>query len=145
MGKFFVFGVAILSLILCGFQVYGQELGEEELKIFYEEVAWELNMVQDTQEEGMPEAKEAEKIREFASQYGLTREQLEDIMARGYNMPLTSREQEVASELKQTISALGASPLPNDVVGICRELADKYGMSFGQVGSIYGRSMEEPS
>ncbi len=131
MTKKCILNTLILSLFLCLPLAYCQELTSNELKIFYDATEYQLK----AQASGSGNL----SAQDFASQYGLTEEQLEDVMTRGWGIPLNATEEEVADELKKRLSSPGGENMTPDDMNIMKELANKYSMSLGQVGSIFIR------
>ena len=127
-----ILSALILSLFLYLPLAYCQELTSNELKIFYDASEYSLKaQIEGNNSDSLPQ--------DFASQYGLTEEQLEDVMIRGWGIPLNATEEEVADELKKRLSGPKGEQMTPDDMDIMKELADKYGMSLGQVGSIFVR------
>lgn len=128
-----ILGALILSLFLCLTLAYCQDLTSNELKIFYDAVEYELK----AQIDGNNSDSLAQ---DFASQYGLTEDELADIMVEGYRIPLNATEEKVADELKKRLSnPRGEKTMSSDDMNIMKELANRYGMMLGQVGSIFIR------
>ena len=132
MKKRWILSALILSLFLCLPLAYCQELTSNELKIFYDATEYQLK----AQIDGNNSDSLAQ---DFASQYGLTEDGLADLMAEGYRMPLNATEEMVADELKKRLSSPRGEQMTPDDMNIMKELADKYGMMLGQVGSIFIR------
>ncbi len=131
MKKKWILSILILSLFLCLPSAYCQALTSNELKIFYDATEYQLK----AQVSGSGDL----SAQNFASQYGLTEEQLEDVMVRGWGIPLNATEKEVAEELKRRLSSPSGEKMTPDDMNIMKELANKYGMSLGQVGTIFIR------
>lgn len=138
MKKKWILSVLILSLFLCPPLAYCQELTSNELKIFYDAAEYEINIAEqvlagnDVSLDSLPG--------EFASRYGLTDEGVRDLVDRGERMPLTSTEEQVARELRERLSnPNGEEMYSADNIRVMKELANKYGMPLGQVGSIIVR------
>ncbi|MBM3249315.1 MAG: hypothetical protein FJZ09_00505 [Candidatus Omnitrophica bacterium] len=129
-----LFGLPVLTLILCLSLAYCQELTEKEKQVFYEVVEWEMESAADMSDE---EAEDA--ARGIAAKHGISYEQLQDVMTRGYNMPLTAQEEKVADEIKKRLSACGEYPETDILVKVCSEAAAKYRMPTGQAVSTYFR------
>ena len=128
-----ILSVLILSLFLCLPLAYCRELTSNELKIFYDAAEYQLKAQIDGNNSDS-------LTQDFASQYGLTEDELADIMVEGYRIPLNAAEKEVAEELKRRLSSpRGEDIMTQDDINIMKELADKYAMSLGQVGSIFIR------
>ena len=128
-----ILSVLILSLFLCLPLAYCRELTSNELKIFYDAAEYQLK----AQTSGNNSDSLAQ---DFASQYGLTEDELADLMTEGYRIPLNATEEQVAEELKKRLSSpRGEKMMTSDDMNIMKELANKYGMSLGQVGSIFMR------
>lgn len=117
---------------------YCQQLTDKEKEIFYQVVEWEMKLP-----EGLPREEAENAGRKIATDLGITYEQLQDIMQRGYSAPLDEREEEVAQELENMLSVYGEYPPMDKIAGASSELAAKYRMTVGQVESIYFRSGEE--
>ncbi len=137
MKKKYILITLILSLSLCLPLAYCQELTDQELKIFYDAAEYEVSIAEqvlagdDVSLDSLPKG--------FASRYGLTDEELTDLVDRGSRMPLSAKEEEVADELEKRISVSIEKERTLDDINIMKELANKYGMSIGQVGSIFIR------
>ena len=128
-----ILGALILSLFLCLPLAYCQELTSNELKIFYDAV----ECIVKAQVDGNNSDSVAQ---DFASQYGLAEDELADIMVEGYRIPLNATEEKVAVELKKRLSnPRGEKMMSSDDMNIMKELANKYGLSLGQAGSIFIR------
>jgi hypothetical protein len=127
-----ILSIVILSLFLYLPFAYCQELTSNELKIFYDAVEYQLK----AQVDGNSSDSLAQ---DFASQYGLAEDELADIMVEGYRIPLSATEERVADELKKRLSSPKGEQMTPDDMNIMKELANQYGMSLGQVGSIFIR------
>ncbi len=129
--------VLILSLFLCLPLAYCQELTSDELKIFYDAAEYEISIAEQVLA-GDDDA--IAKAEGFASRYGLTYEELTDLVDRGSGMSLTATEEQVARELRERLSdPKGEEMHSADDIRVMKELANKYGMPLGQVGSILVR------
>lgn len=133
-----ILSIVFLSLFLCLPLAYCQELTSNELKIFYDAAEYEINIAEqvlagnNVSLDSLPGG--------FASRYGLTDEGLTDLVDRGERMPLTSTEEQVARELRERLSnPTGEEMHSADDIRVMKELANKYGMPLGQVGSIIVR------
>ena len=127
-----ILGALILSLFLCLPLAYCQELTSKEAKIFYDAV----ECIVKAQVDGNNSDSVAQ---DFASQYGLAEDELADIMVEGYRIPLNATEEKVAVELKKRLSNPRGEKMTPDDMNIMKELANKYGLRLGQVGSIFIR------
>jgi len=127
-----ILSIVFLSLFLCLPLAYCRELTSNDLKIFYDAVEYQLKaQIGGNNSDSLAQ--------DFTSQYGLTEDELADIMVEGYRIPLSATEEKVADELKKRLSSPGGEKMTPDDMNIMKELAGKYGMSLGQVGSIFIR------
>lgn len=117
---------------------YCQELSDWERKIFYD-TAWKMLQLEyrlsiDPSEK---EGEEAQAImQQFLNQNSVTEEQLKDIIERGNKMPFTAAEKQLAQEMKTEITE---DLTPEEIMATLKDLANKYGMSMGQVSSVFTR------
>lgn len=132
-------GIMITAVIFLFVSLgYCQELSDWERKMYYES-AWQALQADyqsflDSSEEGVQKAEE--RVRQFLSQNGLTQAQLEDIVDRGNKMPFTAAEEQISQELKTRITD---DLTPDEIMDTLDDLANKYGMSMGQVSSVFTR------
>lgn len=119
---------------------YCQELSDWERQIFYDAAEWEFSHYEDIAYSDTATDEEMNIVtQKFLDQKGITKEQLKDITVRGLKMPLTATEEEVARELRNATE----NSAFDQIIVVCKNLAYKYGMSLGQVGSIFVRIQEE--
>lgn len=123
------------AIFLCAPLGYCQELSDWELGIFYDEAEWELTHYEDTAVEDWEAI-----TQQFLNQKGITREQMEDIRERGLKMSFATAEEQVAQELKIKITEYMTL---EQRMAILNDLANKYGMSRGQVGTVLARIQGE--
>lgn len=125
----------IFLFVSCG---YSQELSDKEREIFYE-ATWlgiEGDYQLGTDSSGAGAEEVATKIQQLLSQNNLSEDQIQDIMERGRQMPFTAAEEELAQEMnREMIDDL----TPDGIMAALNNLADKYGMSIGQVSSVFTR------
>lgn len=131
----------LLGVWLFSRSVYGQELSDRERKIYYD-AAWE-GLQADYQLGMNPSVVENEEYGRamtdrLLTQNGITQEQLEDIMERGRQMPFTTAEEELAQEMDRKITD---ELTPDEIMAALNNFANKYGMSIGQVSSIFLRKL----
>jgi len=108
-------------------------LSPGELELYYEQLEWAETL----HWENIPKDNWEAKEEEFVNREGFSLEQFYDIGERVSHTPLSAKEEEVAQELKQRLSAYGKN-VPDDVRRkACKELSAKYGMRLGQVLDVY--------
>ncbi len=123
-----IFLLVLMGLILQPNLSCSQELTTGELEIFYSMLEYGMNY-------GGTEL----FAEDGTNNYGLTEDELEELMTRGYRMPLSNVEVMVADELKKQLSSPGGEEMNPEDLNIMMEMADEYGMRFGQVISIFVR------
>jgi hypothetical protein len=133
--------IVLLGAWLFSGSVYGQELTDQERHIYYD-AAWE-GVEGDYQMAMNPSVVEDDgygkaMMDRLLTQNGITMEQLEDIVERGKQMPFTSAEEELAEEMDREISG---ELTPDGIMAALNNFADEYGMSIGQVCSVYLRKL----
>ena len=119
---------------------YCQELSDRELKIFYD-AAWQLIRAEylfSRDPNVADEEYEQNVMQQLLSQNGITLEQLEDIIDRGNNMPFTATEEQISKELKAKITD---NLTADEFFATLNDLANKYGISVGQVSTVFSRNI----
>lgn len=118
---------------------YCQELSDWERKIYYDTAWLVLQNEYQLSIEEPSDAKVAEleaKAQQFLNQNGITQEQLEDIIRRGNKMPFSSTEEELVQEMNREITD---NLTPDEIMVALNNFAYEYGMSIGQVSSVFTR------
>lgn len=115
---------------------YSEELSDSERRIYYEaslhalEAEYRLSVD--------PSADVEASTRQFLSQNGITEAELNDIIERGNKMAFTVAEEGLSQELNARITD---NLTPDEIMDALADLSNKYGMSKGQVSSIYTRNI----
>ena len=138
MGRGVVASAAVFSLCLLAGTAYCQELTEREKQIFYDGAELEMSITSE-----MLEGNQQIEFAQVIGRYGITEEQLDDIIERGRKMPLSAEEERVAQDIREKLSPLPAGPLTEAELRILRDLSLKHGMRLGQVGSVLVRILPE--
>ncbi len=132
--------VIIAAVALLTFTSMGhcQELSDRELGIYYG-AAWETLQAEyelgwdPTEEDGQ---RAEARIKQFMSHNNVTEEELQGIIERGNNMPFTAAEENLSNDMDAEITDYLSG---DQIVAKLHELADRYGMSMGQVSSVFTR------
>ena len=127
-----LFSIALVfAFLFCPCFVYCQQLDATEMSIYFD--ASEVSM------RALAAGQEEPPMADVAAQHSLTEDKLEDIMMRGWQIPLSSQEQTVAEELKQKLSSPKGEKVTLADLDSMKQIAAERKMSFGQVCTIFVR------
>ncbi|MDP2921215.1 MAG: hypothetical protein Q8O12_02440 [Candidatus Omnitrophota bacterium] len=132
--------IAVVALLVSASLGYCQELSDKELGIYYGAV-WETLQAEyelgadPTEEDGQ---RATARIQRFMNQNNVTENELQGIVERGNNMTFTSAEENLAEDMDAEITDYLTS---DQMMSKLRELGDRYGMSMGQVSSVFTRKI----
>ena len=119
---------------------YPKELSARERQIYYD-AAWEMLEAEyqlSTNWYNDPGGMIEKKMGRFLNKNGITQNELDDIIERGNEMSFSDAEEKVSYELDMIHTD---DLTPDESMNALKNLASKYGMSVGQVTTVFTRKL----